>query len=476
MKTRKNNFIKLSDAYKLTHWKQYPKKTQIISSYLESRGGLFDGTIVFGLQYFIKEYLEGPVLEQWMIDEAGAFAAEVFGTDDLFNYEGWQRLLDKHQGRLPVRIMAVPEGTWVDGHNVLIQIENTDEEFPWLTNFLETLLLEVWYPITVATLSFKIKLLIKEFTDKTSDTGITPFHLNDFGFRGVSSPESAGIGGMAHLTQFAGTDTLRGIVFAKEYYAATGLVGASVFATEHSTTTSWGRDHEYDAYEHFLTVCPEGIASLVFDSYNIYKAIEVLGTRLKDKVLARGQKTGFAKTVIRPDSGDPAIMAVECIMGLDKYFGHTVNNKGYKVLNPKVGVIYGDGINYNSIREILEAVERAGYSTDCLVFGMGGALLQQVNRDTLKFAFKCSEAKIDGQWTAVYKDPITDPGKVSKKGRLALIADGTEGKFRTIEVKEGYQNQAHGFTNILQVVFEDGVVIKEYTFDEVKANSLKYVK
>ena len=156
---REENLILMSDAYKCTHWRQYPPGAQVVRSYLESRGGKFDGTIMFGLQYFMKKYLEGPVIEQWMIEEAEPFCKEVFGVDGMFNRAGWQRIVDVHGGRLPIRIRAVPEGTWVDGKNVLIVMENTDDQLPWLTNFLETLLLEVWYPITVATLSFKTKFL-----------------------------------------------------------------------------------------------------------------------------------------------------------------------------------------------------------------------------------------------------------------------------------------------------------------------------
>ena len=456
-----DNAILNSDAYKLSHWLQYPKQTEIVYSYLESRGGKFDYTVFFGLQYFLETYLQGTVITKEFIDEAELFSKELFGAD-YFNRKGWEYILNKYNGKLPVRIKAVREGSVVPTKNVLFTIENTDENVPWLTNFLETILLEVWYPITVATLSRNIKEKIKFYADKTG-CQVSPFHLNDFGFRGVSSPESAGLGGAAHLVNFLGTDTLAGIRLANKIYNS-GVCGHSVFATEHSTTTIYGRDNEIQAYENFISTCPEGIISLVSDSYNIYKAIEMFGTTLKDKILSRGQNTGFAKLVVRPDSGDPVKMSLEVIQLLEKYFGSTVNEKGYKTLNPKVGVIYGDGINFESIGEILDNITNNGYSTDNIVLGCGGKLLQDVNRDTLKFAIKCCWAKVDGKGREVYKDPITDQGKVSKKGKLKLVI--VDGQYKTVN-----EHECPELEDQLVTVFENGELFNKQNFSDIRKNA-----
>jgi len=461
----KDNFILLSDAYKTTHWKQYPKDTRIVYSYLESRGGQFDETLQFGLQAIIKQHFEGVVLEQWMIDDADEELQEVFGTCTYFNRAGWQRLLDKHGGKLPLRIKAIDEGTWVPKHNALVTIENTDEEFPWLTNFVESIFLHFWYPTTVATLSGKIRQLIQGFADKSSDNGVSPFHLNDFGFRGASCLQAAKIGGAAHLVNFLGTDTLSANTLLREAYNAPRGFGKSVFATEHSTTTIYGKDKEEEAYRHFLTTCSEGIVSLVSDSYNIWEAIKMFGTTLKDLVLSRGAATGFAKLVVRPDSGDPVEVSVKVIKLLDEYFGSTTNSKGYKVLHPKVGVIYGDGINYDSIGAILDAVTAAGYSTDCIVFGMGGGLLQQVNRDTHKFAFKCSAALRGTEWIDVYKQPITDTGKNSKRGRLKVIRTSL-GQLATVAKEALPANPDE-----LHEVFLNGQLTNPITFEQIRKNA-----
>ncbi len=461
----KRNLVKLADFYKYTHYKQYPKDTRTIYSYLEARkiespvdgysGGLEQftkhGTLFYGLQMFIKEFLLTPITQQ-DIDEAEIFSNNAFGTQ-YFNRKGWQHILEKHNGYLPVRIKAVPEGTVVPLKNVLVTIENTDEEVPFITNFVETLLMNAcWYPITVGTISYNIKQTIKEFAEKTG-CQVSPFHLNDFGFRGASSVESAGIGGSAHLINFMGTDTSIAIDYAMHYYNAPHC-GFSVAATEHSTTTSHGKENELKAYEQFLDSYPSGILSIVIDSYDTMKAVEMLGTVLKDKVLARD-----GKTVFRPDSGDPVLMSLEVVKALDKYFGSTVNEKGFKTINPKIGVIYGDGIDNFTIYKILKCLYENKYSTDNIVFGMGGALLQKVNRDTFGFAIKCSAINRDGVWHDVFKE--SNSGfKKSKAGRMKLIK-GESGELYTVREENASED-------ILQTVFENGKLIKEYTFDEIK--------
>ena len=268
------------------------------------------------------------------------------------------------------------------------------------------------------------------------------------------------------MVNFKGTDTLQGIVYAKRYYNAGKGVGHSVAASEHSTVTIYGKEREFDAYRRHVKEYPEAIFSEVSDSFNIWEAIKFFGTELKEEILNRGQKTGFAKFVVRPDSGDPVTTSVKVIRELDKYFGHTLNSKNYKVLNPKVGVIYGDGISQESIKYILDAVTNSGYSTDCIVFGMGGKLLQAIDRDTQRFAFKCSAALLDDTWVDVYKDPVDDHGKVSKKGRLELIKD-ENGKYQTIP-----ESELNGRESQLVPVFENGVLLKDYTFEEVRSNSI----
>lgn len=452
-----------TDSYKVTHAGQYPPGTTNVYSYFESRGGKFSTTTFFGLQYILEEHLSQPIT-QADIDEAADLYALHFGSDKLFNRAGWEHILNKHNGYLPLRIKAVPEGTRVGTHNVLMTVENTDPEVPWLTNYLETILAQVWYPTTVATLSGATRDLILRYLEMTGDPSLIDFKLHDFGFRGVSSVESAMIGGAAHLVNFMGTDTVQGIVMLRDHYDEP-CAGFSVPASEHSTMTSWGREHEVDAYRNMVKLYGDlPFYSVVSDSYDLWHAAkELWGTQLKGEILSHP-----GTLVVRPDSGDPVKVVTHLLDILGERFGFSRNKQGYKVLNPKVRVIQGDGMNYDSIKDTLEAMAAAMWSADNVTFGMGGGLLQQVNRDTQKFAFKCSSIVVNGEQRDVWKDPVTDQGKVSKKGRLKLVNAG-EG-FMTL--REYDPNKPHELSlspnDLLQVVYEDGVLYNHQSLAEIR--------
>ena len=466
MKLAKNILLN-TDSYKVSMFKQYPAGTTGVYSYIESRGGRYDRTVFFGLQAFIKEYLL-EAITQSDIDIADEILT---AHGEPFNRAGWQYILDKHNGRLPVIIRAVPEGTVVPVSNVLATIENTDPECFWLTTWLETALLRaIWYPTTVATQSWTIKRVILDYLERTGDPSTIDFKLHDFGARGVSSLESAGIGGAAHLVNFMGSDTITGVLYAREYYNA-GIAGFSIPAAEHSTITSWGRDNEVKAYDNMLTqfARPGSILAVVSDSYDIFNAANTLwGEALRQKVIDSG-----ATVVIRPDSGDPEFVCRQLVQILDQKFGSTVNAKGFRVLN-NVRLIQGDGVNESTIRNILGSFMAYGYSADNIAFGMGGALLQAVDRDTQKFAMKCSAVEIgSGNWIDVQKDPITDPGKKSKAGCVTLWNSGGEW-ISAVNKPTGWHDKGIGeFADVLETVYCDGKLVKEISFEEVRANARK---
>jgi nicotinamide phosphoribosyltransferase len=458
-----SNIILNTDSYKVSMFKQYPEGTTGVYSYIESRGGRYDRTVFFGLQAFIKEYLLAPITQD-QID----FAAEILTAHGVpFNREGWEYILKEHKGYLPVVIRAVPEGTIVPTKNVLATIENTDPKCFWLTTWLETALLRaIWYPTTVASQSRAIKEVILDYLEKTGDPSTIDFKLHDFGARGVSSMESAGIGGAAHLVNFMGSDTITGVLFARQYYNA-GVAGFSIPAMEHSTVTSWGRENEVKAYENMVAqyAKPGAILAAVSDSYDIYNAASALwGEALRQRVIDSG-----ATVVIRPDSGDPVEVNAKLIQILADKFGYTVNDKGYKVLN-NVRIIQGDGVNELTIRTILSNFLVHGWSADNIAFGMGGALLQQVDRDTQKFAMKCSAALVNGEWIDVQKDPITDSGKKSKAGRVGLWVSGGEYESR-VGPPLRWVDKGIVWENALKEVYRDGKLINEISFAEVRANS-----
>jgi nicotinamide phosphoribosyltransferase len=468
-----NNILLLTDSYKPTHWVQYPKGTQKVISYLESRGGKFDNTVFCLLQPILKRYLTGKVVTEEKIKQAKRFIDAHLGPGH-FNEEGWRFILDEYDGYLPVTIKAVPEGTSVSVSNVLMIVENNGgEKTAWLTNYLESLLLQVWYPITVATLSREIKKVIYTYLQKTTDYDnstileILKFSLHDFGFRGCSSVESASMGALSHLINFSGSDTMSGILFGQEYYNTDEMLGFSIPASEHSTITSWGRENEVEAFRNMLDSYKVGPRACVSDSFDILNACSKLwGEELKDKILSMD-----GRLVIRPDSGDPKETLRKVFNILWDKFGGRINNKGFKVLDDHIRVIQGDGVNFESIIDILDMLVEEGFSTENIVFGMGGALLQKVDRDTQKFAFKCCAIVVNGEQRNVQKDPIeidsdgnfTKSFKKSKSGYLKLLK--TDGGFETIEMA------TDDIDNFLVKVFENGFLLKEYTFDEVRENA-----
>jgi nicotinamide phosphoribosyltransferase len=471
------NLVLNGDSYKYSHWVQYPKDTAALFSYIEARGTTTGskGTLFTGLQPFIKQYLSVPITHA-DVDIAKAII-EAHG--EPFNEAGWRRIVDVHNGFMPLRIRAVKEGTFVPVSNVLVTCESTDEELVWVESFFETSILRaVWYATTVATNSFHCKRIIMKALNKSSDNPEVEvnFKLHDFGARGVSSLESAAIGGAAHLINFMGTDTISGILHAMTYYDADyKTTGFSIPAAEHSTITSWGRENEFAAYDNMVEqyAKPGAMFAVVSDSYDIFKAVE--DHWIDGGLIAKTKERG-ATVVIRPDSGDPTRVPVQIIELLCNKYGFTMNSKGYKVLPPEVRVIQGDGITPRTLETILENLLMNGYSASNLAFGMGGGLLQMVNRDTYKFAMKCSAAKVEGKWIDVYKDPAGG-NKLSKKGRLTLVQNTKTGEFRTERNDgEGFVSIGPDWVDVMQTVYDNRPIESAYmTFDEVRAEANKYL-
>ncbi len=463
------NLILMSDSYKYSHPYQYPKNTTYVHNYLESRGGsestfLLPYTKFFGLQYIIKRYLSIQITNE-MIKEA----KDVLSLHGVpFDEKSWQIIVDEYGGYIPIKIRAVKEGLVIPRKNVLITIESTDSRLFWLVGWVETLLLKVWYPITVSTLSYNIYEMIKVFMQDTCDNlDKLPFMLHDFGYRGASSEESASIGGLAHLTNFLGTDTVGALLYGKKYYNEK-MAGFSIPASEHSTITSWGSgyDDEKMAFKNFLEKFSKDypVFACVSDSFDFSAAIDKWG-ELKDIV----QKTNNT-LVIRPDSGDAKSNILMAMEKLEKSFGYTINTKGYKVLK-NVALIQGDGVYFNEIYDILKMLKEHDYSADNIAFGIGGALLQgneksSINRDTHKFAIKCSAIMVDNKLKDVFKNPVTDQGKKSKKGRLDLILENNE--YKTVVLNEEYKLGQYHKDSVLVTYYENGKIYCNDSLEDIK--------
>ena len=458
-----DNIIFNADSYKIGHWMFMEENTTYTTAYMEARAGAeFDETTLWGFQYhLLNEDFIKPVTQE-MIDQAD----EIISNHGLpINLEGWKYIVEEHGGYLPIRISAVREGVTVPTGNILVKIESTDTRFnaAWAAMFIETKWMRTWYPITITTLSRQIKKVINNALVRTGDESTTAMKLVDFGSRGVATREQSMVGGAAHLINFEVTDNLLGMATLIDFYTVDGkgVPALSIPATEHTETILWGRDREFHFYNNIVqNILPKtGICSVVIDTYNTERAIEMFGSLRKD-IEAAGT------IVFRPDSGDPVEMTEMVVKKLDELFGPEVNEKGFKVLNPCARIIQGDGVCLESVKAILDNFERLGYSADNITFGSGGALLQKVNRDTMRFAIKGSHGVVGGDARDIQKVPATDMTKASKAGILRLVRNEKTGEFRTIN--QHIEADADE-VDMLEPVFENGKILRWQSLEEIRA-------
>lgn len=466
----KQNLMLCSDIYKFGHMEQYPPGTTKVYSYLLARSDKkMSTTLFYGLQYYLKMLTQKPTRE--MVDEFFEYRKSILGMDASQDIKDKMDKLVK-LGYFPIRVKAVKEGSKIPVRNVLMTIENTHPDFYWVVGFFESLLLKVWNTCTVASYSRKLKDLCKKYSDLTCDNeGHLPFQVHDFGYRGCSSEETAALSGSAHLINFLGTDTVTAIKLIKDTYSAQEPIGLSVPATEHSVMCAYGQENEFQAYERMLELYPKGIVSIVSDTYDLWNVLSNFAPRLKSRILDRD-----GKVVFRPDSGDPPKIIcgdpdaqygssewLGCLQLLDRTFGSTTNKKGYRVLNPKVGLIYGDGMFYERFERTLGMMQELGYAASNLVIGVGGLLLQQHNRDDQGFAIKATFAEVNGVTRELMKDPVTDQKKKSHKGLLSLFKD-VRGRYYTKDQCTADEEAA----SLLEVVYQDGKMARIQTFDEIR--------
>lgn len=496
----KINPLFLIDFYKADHRRQYPKDTTLVYSNFTPRSNKYaykDSTsiVVFGIQYLIKEYL----MDQWnagffnrdkteVVDEYKSLMDRCLGKDAI-PVDHIEELHDL--GYLPIKIKALPEGSLCPIGIPCLTVVNTKSEFFWLTNYLETLLSNIlWKPITSATTAHMYK---KEFerhaklTDSPKD--FIGWQGHDFSMRGMSGIEDACMSGGGHLLSFNGTDSVPAIEWLKQYYPSKDFVGGSVPATEHSVMCMGGDGvGEFETFKRLITeTYPSGIISIVSDTWDFWKVMTDYLPRLKNEIEARD-----GRVVIRPDSGDPADIICGDNIDYNSYdeyledkgdkaftksepeykgayevlwdtFGGTVNEKGYKILNPKVGLIYGDSINYDRQKYILSKLETKGFTASNLVLGIGSFTYEFVTRDTYGFAMKATYGEVNGVGKDIYKDPKTDDGlKKSAKG-LLQVKNGVLKDQCTWKEEEDSD---------LKTVFLNGKLVKEYTLTEIR-NTLK---
>lgn len=478
--------ILLKDGYKVGHKFQYPAGTTLVYSNMtprKSRDENVQEMVFFGLQYFIKEYLIRQFDEHFFRRPKAEVLKEY--TRRIDNYLGKDSIAYDHiaalhdLGYLPLEIKALAEGSLVPMRVPVFTIKNTLPEFFWLTNMLETLMSAIlWKPATSATTAFQYLKTFTRYAKETvgEDMSFIPWQGHDFSFRGMSGVEDAVMSGAAHLLSFAGTDTIPAIDFLEMYYNADcekELVGGSVPATEHSVMCMGTQDAEISTFERLITeVYPAGIVSIVSDTWDFWQVITGFMPQLKSKILARN-----GKVVIRPDSGDPVKIivgdpdapadtpahkgAIECLW---EVFGGTITDKGFKLLDGHIGLIYGDSITTERQLAILEGLKSKGFASYNVVLGIGSFTYEYVTRDTFGFAMKATYGEVNGVGRDIYKDPRTDDGtKKSAKGLLQVFRNAA-GK---LELKDQctWEEEAQGE---LKTVYRDGKLLVDSTLDEIR--------
>jgi nicotinamide phosphoribosyltransferase len=477
--------IYLKDGYKVDHRSQYPKCTQEVYSNFTPRDSRYPGidkVAVFGIQAFAYEVLLDDFQRKFFYQPKELVLKRYQRRMD--NYIGPGTITVDHIGALhdlgylPLDLKALPEGTLCPMKTPVLTIRNTLPEFFWLPNMLETLLSSyLWHPMTTATVAFEYRKMLTNFARLTSDIPeFVPWQGHDFSFRGQSSPESATRSGSGHLLSFTGTDTIPAIEFLEDYYHADctkELIGGTVAATEHSVMSMGSKESELETYRRLLTeVYHKGIVSVVSDTYDYWKVLTEILPKLKDVIMARD-----GKLVIRPDSGDPVKVVCgdpEAPVGtpqhkgtvkiLAEIFGSQSNSKGYRQLDPHIGVIYGDSITMKRCDEICSRLLHNGFASTNVVFGIGSYTYQYVTRDVFGFAMKATHGVINGKPVDIFKDPATDNGvKKSAKGYLRVNAD------LTLSQQVSRDEEREG---LLQTVFLDGKMVRVETLSQIRARLL----
>lgn len=477
------NPLLYTDGYKVDHRRQYPEGTTLVYSNWTPRKSRIEGVeevVFFGLQYFIKKYM----IEDFDANFFNKPKAEICKryTRRVNNYLGPNQVGIEHiealhdLGYLPMVIKALPEGAQVPIRVPMVTMYNTKSEFFWLTNYFETLLsTTLWMPCNSATIAKEYRKILDGFAEQTSSVPeFVDWQGHDFSMRGMAGLEAAVMSSAAHLLSFTGTDTIPTIDFLETYYNAnsdTDLVGGSVAATEHSVMCMGTNLGEEETFKRLITeVYPNGIVSIVSDTWDLWKVLTEYLPNLKNEVLARD-----GKVVIRPDSGDPVDIICGNLKGktseekkgvielLWEIFGGTINSKGYKELDAHIGAIYGDSITLDRATQLCERLKQKGFASTNVVLGIGSFTYQYNTRDTFGFAMKATYGEVNGEGREIYKDPITDDGtKKSAKGLIKIELQ--NGAYKLIDQVSWNEEQQ----GELKEVFRDGKLVLDASLTDIR--------
>ena len=458
------NILMDSDSYKYSHYLQYPANVVNMYEYAEARSIENYAKMLFvGLYGILKEYFTTKITTEDV--EEAAMYAKYHG--EPFNYNGFMKIVNDYDGFFPVTIKAIPEGLVIPNKTIPFTVELTknDRDLFWLPSWLETFLMRVWFPVNYATRSYHVKEMLLEMAKKTTENPNVDYQFHNFSSRGTNTVEGAAIGGFAHLTCFKGTDNFSALKYAHEIYnEPLESIAWSISATEHSTMSSEGRYGEFNVLDRHLenNKFSKFPIAAVGDTYDMYNFTDVATSgKFKEKI----ESDDYPKLILRPDSDDPRIVIPKMLDIMEKNkVKFTENSKGYKSFN-KYGGIWGDGIKMNSIRDICSLLIMNGYETNVFAFGSGGWLASSHTRDLMGFAIKCSELTfMDGSTMDIYKDPITDPGKKSKKGKVTTYFNKETSEFFTDIIGK----ETETIINIVQPLFINGKMVKDYTLSKIR--------
>lgn len=461
------NPLLLVDNYKLDHYKMYPEGMNKLYSNFTPRTSIIkdiDKVVVFGIQYFIKKYLINGFNDGFFNRSKSDVINEYKKHVKIDSYKHIEDLHDL--GYLPIKLKALSEGTECPIGIPMLTITNTNDNFAWLVNYLETLIsTQLWQPITSSTISRQYRKNIDKWSLKTTGTTIGNEWIgHDFSMRGMSSVETSLLSGMAHLLSFNGTDVVPAMYEIEDYYNEELFIGGGVPATEHSVMCMGTKEDEIETFKRLLKLYPKGILSVVSDTWDIWKVLNEYLPLLKDEILQRD-----GKLVIRPDSGKPIEIIEKSINILWDIFGGTINDLGYKVLDSHVGLIYGDGIGLHNLDSINEMLERNGFATTNWVAGFGSYGYQYNTRDTFGFAMKATYGEVYSVGREIYKEPVTDSGtKKSAKGLLKVYREFGAHGYSNLQLKQSCSKEDEQ-EGLLRVVFEDGKLIINESFTKIRS-------
>lgn len=479
------NPLLLTDGYKTGHHQQYPEGTTLVYSNFTPRSNKYapkgcDEVVVFGPQMvmaqlhemFQNEFFSKPKAE--VCGEMKRELSAYLGSD--YDVSHFEKLHDL--GHLPIAVKALPEGTKAPIKVPVLTIYNTHPDFYWVTNYLETILSNLlWKPMTSATIAHQYRKVLTSWMEKTDKerAWFVDWQGHDFSMRGMDSVEAVISSGLGHLTSFSGSDSLPAIHGARKYYGADGFVSGSVPATEHSVMCAGGKEDEVETFRRLLKTYPTGILSVVSDTWDLWKVCTEHVVTLKEEILARD-----GKLVIRPDSGDPVnILCGDLELSpanlsparkgvielLWDVFGGTINEQGYKVLDPHIGAIYGDSITIDRANEICKRLEAKGFASTNVVLGIGSFTYQYNTRDTFGFAMKATYVEVDGVGREIFKDPITDDGTKKSATGLLCVDRSHYGELSLIDKCDWY-NESLG---LLQTIYKNGQQYNVTTLDEIRS-------